>query len=347
MKKHSATVSTQSPIVVNVYRGPMVECQHMVNAVVSDASGNILKKWGNTEKPVYLRSAIKLLQSVPLIESGAADAFDLTDKELSLSCASHTGEPIHVAAVTAWLQKMGLTLDALECGAHWPTFPEAAYALAAEGKKPTAAHNNCSGKHAGFLTTALHLGEDLKGYIHLDHPVQKRLVKVLEDFTDLDLAEAPVGIDGCSIPTIGIPLSGAALAIARFANPERLPDERAAACRRLQNAIATEPEMIAGSDRLCTALNRSAKGAVVAKTGAEGVYLAALPNLGLGVAVKNIDGTTRGAEVALGQILQDLGVMTEEMHREIDAFVKPVQKNWNNITVGHMNVQADEQKGSN
>ena len=341
MKKHSSVDSAKPPVQVNVFRGPIVESRHYVNAAVSDASGNIIKSWGDVEKPVYLRSAIKPLQALPLIETGAVDAYGISEKELSLACASHTGEEIHTRAVMAWLDRMGLSLDDLECGSHWPTYRPAERALAEKGLQPTNAHNNCSGKHTGFLATALHLGEDHKGYIKLDHPVQKRLVKILEEFTEIDLSKAPVGIDGCSIPTLGIPLDRAALAIAKFANPEKLPESRRLACKRIQTAITNEPTMMAGSDRLCTALNGSAKGKVVAKVGAEGVYLAALPDLGLGIALKCVDGTTRAAEVALGGILEDLGAMTEEMHAEMDKYVHPIMHNWNAMEVGTMDAKLE------
>jgi len=336
MNKPSAGDIARNPFTVTVSRGPMVESRHNVIAVISDAEGSVLKSWGDVSSPVYLRSAIKPIQALPLLESGAADAFNLGAKEISLACASHTGEPIHVDAVTAWLKRIGLGIQDLECGSHWPTYDPAARALAVAGQEPTAAHNNCSGKHSGFLTTAVHLGEDPKGYINLDHPVQKRIVKTLEDFTGIDLTNAPTGIDGCSIPTIGIPLDRAALAFARFADPSKLSSERAAACRRIQNSIAEYPEMIAGSDRLCTALNGAAKGKVVVKTGAEAVFLAALPEQGLGIAIKALDGTTRGAEVALGALLDGLGAMTTEMHDACDPYVRPVLRNRNDIAVGHL-----------
>ncbi len=336
MNTRSSRDTASLPFTVEVTRGPMVESRHMVIAAISDANGRLVRSWGDVESPVYLRSAIKPLQALPLIESGAADAFNVSEKELSLACASHTGEPIHVAAVTGWLARMGLGIGDLECGSHWPTYDAAARALAAEGKEPTAAHNNCSGKHTGFLCTALHLQEGVKGYISLDHPVQQRIVRVLEDFTGLDLSRAPVGIDGCSIPTVGIPLDKAATAIARFADPAKLKADRAAACLRLQKAIAAHPEMIAGSYRLCTVINRAAKGRVIAKVGAEAVYLAALPEAGLGVAIKALDGTTRAAEVALGAILDELGVLDEEIHRAIDAYVRPELRNRNNRMVGEL-----------
>lgn len=336
MINHSSNNSASPPFTVKVTRGAMVESRHMVSAAVSDSSGKIVRSWGNVEDPVYLRSAIKPLQALPLIESGAADAFNVSEKELSLACASHTGEPVHVEAVTAWLDRLGLTIDALECGTHWPTYDPAARALASSGQEPTAAHNNCSGKHSGFLCTAVHLKESIKGYIDRDHPVQRRIVTVLEDFTDLDLSNAPVGIDGCSIPTIGIPLQQAALAFARFADPSKLSADRAAACARLQKAISKYPEMIAGSDRLCTAINGAANGRIVAKVGAEGVYLAALPKAGIGIAIKAVDGTTRAVDVALGAILDEIGILDDDIHRAIDPFVRPILRNRNNITVGEI-----------
>ena len=341
MIKHSSPDSARLPFTVTVTRGPMVESRHQVIAAISDAEGRLLKSWGNVESPVYLRSAIKPLQALQLIETGAADAFNVSEKELSLACASHTGEPVHVEAVTAWLKRIGLGIEDLECGSHWPTYDPAARALAAAGKEPTAVHNNCSGKHTGFLTTARHMGEETRGYIKLDHPVQRRIIRILQDFTGLDLGNAPIGIDGCSIPTIGVPLDKAALAFARFADPSKLDADRAAACHRLQKAISKYPQMIAGSDRLCTALNEAAKGKVVAKVGAEGVYLAALPEAGLGIAIKALDGTTRAVEVALGALLEELGVLDQDMHRIIDPYVRPVLRNRNNIVVGHLDAVFD------
>lgn len=341
MINHSSNNSASTPFTVAVTRGSMVESRHVVSAAVSDSSGRIVRSWGNVETPVYLRSAIKPLQALPLIESGAADAFKVSEKELSLACASHTGEPVHVEAVTAWLDRLGLGIEDLECGTHWPTYDPAARALAALGQEPTAAHNNCSGKHSGFLCTAVHLKEETKGYIGRSHPVQKRIVSVLEDFTDLDLTNAPVGIDGCSIPTIGIPLQNAALAFARFADPSKLSPDRAAACARLQAAISTYPEMIAGSDRLCTAINGAADGRVIAKVGAEGVYLAALPMQGIGIAIKAVDGTTRAVEVALGAILDELGVLDDDIHRAIDPFVRPILRNRNELTVGEIRAELE------
>jgi L-asparaginase II len=341
MINHSSSDFASNPFTVTVSRGPIVESHHNVIAAISDADGKLLRSWGDVENAVYLRSAIKPLQALPLVETGAADDLNVTEQELSLACASHNGEITHVDAVSDWLKRIGLGIDDLECGTHWPKFEAAALELAGAGFTPTAAHNNCSGKHSGFLSTAVHMKEKTQGYIHLDHPVQQRLVKVLEDFTDLDLSRAPIGTDGCSIPTIAIPLDKAALAIARFADPSKLEAGRAAACHRIQTAIAKYPHMIAGTDRLCTALDGAAHGKVIAKIGAEAVYLAALPELGLGIALKALDGADRAAEVALGALLDDLGVMTDDIRETADPYFHPILRNRNNIVVGHLEAVFD------
>lgn len=334
MKNNSVTQGSQQPLLIEVTRGDLVESRHYVNMVVSDAKGAIVQSWGDFESPVYLRSAIKPIQALPLIETGAAEACGATDKEISLACASHNGEERHVEAVIHWLDRLGLSIADLECGTHWPSRQMTSLELAAKGHQPSAAHNNCSGKHTGFLATALHMKEKTKGYIDLAHPVQQRIVKTLEDFTGLDLEDAPTGLDGCSIPTIAIPLRHAALAIARFADPSALGTDRASACRRIQNAIAAEPEMMAGLDRLCTDLNRAAKGRIIAKTGAEGVYLAALPDQGIGIALKAIDGSTRAAKAALGAALQHLGLMDDQLQEAVCNYTAPVLKNRNERVVG-------------
>ncbi|MEH6545256.1 MAG: asparaginase [Sneathiella sp.] len=341
MINNSSSDFASNPFTVTVSRGPIVESHHNVIAAISDADGKLLRSWGDVKNAVYLRSAIKPLQALPLVETGAADALNVTEQELSLACASHNGEASHVDSVRDWLKRIGLGIGDLECGTHWPKFEPAALELASAGFTPTAAHNNCSGKHSGFLSTAIHMKEITQGYIDLDHPVQQRIVKVLEDFTDLDLSRAPIGIDGCSIPTIAIPLDKAALAIARFADPSKLKADRAIACRRIQTAIAKYPHMIAGTDRLCTALDGAAQGTVIAKVGAEAVYLAALPELGLGIALKSLDGADRAAEVALGALLEDLGVMTDDIHKSADPYFHPILRNRNNIVVGHLKAVFD------
>src|SRR5581483_11860497 len=222
--------------------------------------------------------------------------------EIALACASHRGEPAHVARIEAWLARIGLGIADLECGAHSPSDEAAARALIRQDRAPSAAHNNCSGKHTGFLTTARHLGEPTRGYIAPDHPVQKRVAAVLEEMSGLDLSRAPRGTDGCGIPVIGISLRGMARAMARLSDTQRLPAERAVAAKRVLDAMAAAPLMVSGTGTFNTVVMTVAGTTVRLKTGAEGVYCAVLPGLGYGVALKIDDGAARASEVAVAAI---------------------------------------------
>lgn len=303
--------SLSYPVLAEVTRGPVVESRHIGCAVVMDAAGGVVAEWGDSTRLTFPRSSNKILQALPLVESGAADRFAVSPAELSLACASHRGEPAHVAAVIAWLSRLGLTPEALECGSHWPMDEESTLALARSGATPTPAHNNCSGKHTGFLTTALHLGEPLHGYTAYDHPVQQRITETLSAMMEVDLFAQPWGIDGCSIPTIAAPLKNLALAMAKCADPSRLPRPRADAARRLTEAMAREPFYMDGSLGFATRLIQTVGHKIVCKVGAEGVFTAILRDRGWGVALKVEDGTARGAEMALAAVLRALGVLTE------------------------------------
>ncbi len=306
------SAAASNPIMVEVTRGGSVESWHRASLAVVDAAGRVVLSAGSIETPVYGRSAIKPLQALPLIESGAAEAFDLSDAEVALACASHSGEARHVETVAAWLEKIGCTPADLECGTHLPYSEAAMTALLRGGAEPSTLHNNCSGKHTGFLTFALHTGVPTKGYIRFDHPVQQRILGVLESMAGLDLTSAARGIDGCGIPVIAMPLGNIALAMARLADPRDQPEARQAACARIVRAMAAEPFLVAGSDRYCTRAMKILKGRAVIKTGAEGMYCGAVPGEGLGFAIKVDDGAGRAAEAAVGQLLKRLGLIDED-----------------------------------
>ncbi len=323
-----------NPILVEVTRGPVVESRHRGSAAIVDTTGKVAKSWGDHTAAIYPRSAIKPLQAIPLVESGAAEAFGLGDSEIALACASHGGESRHAQKVAAWLAKIGLSGEDLECGAHWPMHEETTRAMAKAGETPTAIHNNCSGKHTGFLSTAVHKGEPTHGYIRFDHPVQQRTLGVLEAMCGIDLGNAPRGIDGCSIPTIAIPLENLAYGMARFGAPNDLPDSRAAACRRIAQAAAAEPFMVAGTGRYCTEVMTATGPVVLLKTGAEGVFCAAIPEYGLGVALKCDDGATRAAEIMMSAVLRHIGVLTEEMEAKLARRITMPLENRNGMHVG-------------
>lgn len=318
----------------------MVESHHRGAAAVVSTDGALVAAWGDVERPVYARSALKPLQTLPLIETGAAERFRLGEQEIALACASHGGELVHIECVTRWLKRIGLSVEDLECGPHLPLDQSAAAALLQAGQRPSALHNNCSGKHAGFLTTAVHLGEPTRGYIRPEHPVQQRLRQLLEELSGTDLKLAPTGVDGCGIPVIGVSLRATATAMARLAAPEALPAPRAAAARRIVGAMVAAPFMVAGSGRFCTRLMERCGAAVVLKTGAEGVFTAALPRRRVGIALKIDDGAGRAAEVAIGAVLRYLGVLTEADRRVLAELLEPAVHNRAGEPVGRMRAAA-------
>jgi L-asparaginase II len=318
----------------------MAESLHRGAAAVVDAAGAVVLRIGDIEQPIYPRSAIKPLQALVAVESGAA-AFELGDAEIALACASHSGEPRHVAVLSSWLARIGSGIDSLECGVHAPLDEIAALAIRRAGKSPTAAHNNCSGKHAGFITAARHLGHQVSGYVAYDHPVQQRLLSILEPMTGLDLGGAPRGVDGCGIPVIGIPLHNIALAMARLADPRDQPEWLAGAAGRIHRAMAAEPFMAAGSGRFDTRVIAETGGRALVKGGAEGVHCAALPSLGLGIALKIDDGATRASEVVMGLLLRHLGALTDDHSRHLSDLLEPVIRNRAGASVGCIVPGAD------
>ncbi|QDL91747.1 asparaginase [Paroceanicella profunda] len=314
----------EAAALVEITRGPFVEGTHRGHAVVCDARGSVLAAWGDPERITLPRSSVKILQAMPLVESGAADTAGLGTEQLALACASHNGAAIHTDRVAAWLDGLGLGEQDLRCGAQMPDDGPARQALRAAGQGPCQFHNNCSGKHAGFLTLNRHLGGDAQ-YVDPAHPVQRA---VLDAFEGLTGETSPgFGIDGCSAPNFAASLRGIAAAMARIAGAETVLDgTRRDAAIRLREAMALHPLLIAGEGRACSELVASlGKGAVV-KTGAEGVFIAILPEQGLGVALKIEDGATRASECALAALLVRLGV-ADPAHPMVEKRLNPHQLN--------------------
>jgi len=325
-----------APIAVEVTRGGMVESVHRAIVAICDAKGAIVHGWGEVERPIYARSAIKPLQTISVIESGAADAFALGDDEITLCCASHRGEDIHVDRVVPWLGRLGLGPDDLECGPQLPGNDAAAHMLLRAGKAPSRAHNNCSGKHSGMLTTAVHLGEPVAGYTRADHPVQTRLITFMEAFAEVDLSATARGVDGCGIPVFGAPLRAIAHGMAKLADPSGLSEERVAACRRIVKACAGNPRLISGTGTFNSLVLAETGMRCLLKGGAEGVYTAALPDLGLGVCLKIDDGAGRGSAAAMLAVLRHLGVLDEAAADRIDTAVVREVRNWAGTLVGEI-----------
>ncbi len=338
----AGTATAANPVLVETMRGDAVESWHRGAFAVVDGEGRVVLSAGHIDRAIYPRSAIKPLQALAMAESGAVEAFGLGDRELALACASHNGEEVHARAVESWLKRIGLSESDLECGSHLPYDEGTARALLSAGQEAGPLYNNCSGKHAGFLTAAKQLGYPTKGYIDLTHPVQQRVLGIMEQMTGLDdLTTAPCGIDGCGIPTIAVPLGNLALAMARFADPADQPEGRRTACARIRKAMAAEPYMVAGKNRFCTQIMQVTGERALIKIGAEGVYCGALPELGLGIAVKADDGAGRAAETIMGRLLTALKVLSAAESEELrDVLVAPI-RNRARKRVGEVRPAAD------
>lgn len=327
-------------LLVEVLRNGTVESRHFGAAVVCDFKGNVVESWGNIEQLIFPRSALKPMLAIHLLESGASDRYSLSDAELSLACSSHQGELIHQNLVESWLSRLGLSEEHLACGPVLPEDTESAHKLLASGQQGCRIHHNCSGKHAGFLTTALHLNLSLDNYHLLEHPLQQLSLDILSDLADVDLNQYAMGIDGCGLPAPTMPLIQLGRAMARFANPTDLSDTRAQAIYRLHEAITNEPLYVAGRGMVVTELNDVTKGAVLAKTGAEGIVTAALPDQGLGIALKIADGSERARSVALLAILDHLNILSDEEKHKLESHITPTIVNSRGLTVGEIRPAA-------
>lgn len=315
-----------------IWRGPFLESVHKGHAVICDAGGDIVRAWGDPQALIYPRSAAKMIQALPLLTSGAADKYGLSGEQLALACASHTGAAIHTDRVRAWLAQLKLVDDDLRCGRQMPTDAQASRDLIRADAGPCQFHNNCSGKHCGFLTLNAHMqaGPD---YELIDHPVQQACLAAFEEVTDQ--TSPGYGIDGCSVPNFATTMHGLARAMAFFAAAREGEGRMRTAAWRLGAAMMAHPDLVAGEGRACTGLMRAMGGRVAVKTGAEGVFVAILPQQRLGVAVKIADGATRGAECAIAAILVGLGVL-EADHPATRQFMTPVLRNWRGIETGAM-----------
>jgi L-asparaginase II len=332
---------TANPILVEQTRGDYVENRHRGSFVISDANGNIIAAGGDISRPVFPRSAIKSMQALAMVSSGAIDRFELSDEELALACASHHGEDVHVQGVTGFLGHLGLSVDNLECGAHQPSNGKAREALRAAGAKPSALHNNCSGKHSGMLSVARALGVPTEHYVDRDHPVQLAVRKAIETVIGEPLSIDRCGTDGCSIPTWAAPLSGFARGFARMATGEGLPPDLASAAQRIFNAATSHPLLVAGTDHFDTLVMVVFGGRLMHKGGAEGVQCGAIRNKGWGYALKCDDGNMQASIVMAANLLLRFAEPDEAQAELLSRFARQVVKNVRGTEVGEMRATAE------
>ncbi len=317
---------------VEVVRGGVVESRHFGSAAVVDADGVLIASAGDPQALTFLRSAAKPFQALPLVEEGVVDAFRLTPAELALCCASHEGEAAHVDGARSILRKSGSDESLLRCGAHAPYSSAAALKLAASGQPPEPIHNNCSGKHAGMLALAQHMGWDPHDYHLLEHPVQQRMFDEVCRWTGLRRSEVRVGVDGCGVSCFAAPLDRMARAFARFGDRA----EHGGSPHAVIDAMTGEPFMVGGTGRACTDVMAAGRGSVFVKLGAEGVYGGGIPSKGLGFAIKVADGGRRAVEVALVRLLECLDVFSATQLQAVKGHGSPVLRNTRGEEVGEL-----------
>jgi L-asparaginase II len=312
-----------NPLIVEVTRGSNIESVHLVDIALVDGTGNLIEGWGESSRPTLPRSSLKPIQATPLITEGVADSEGLGAEQLAVACSSHSGEAAHVQVVDRWLERLGFSHNVLECGAHVPSNADAARELMLSGIEPDSRHNNCSGKHTGFVSLSKHFDLDVSGYISPEHPVMKRFITpAIEDFCRIDLNDQVPGVDGCGVPVWSVPLDHLAGGWSQL--------RARGSGRRLLQAMIEEPFLVAGTDRACTRLMEAAAGDAAVKTGAEGVFCGVDLREGFAFALKARDGQARAAEVAAEWVLDRLGC--------IDFNVPKPLQNWAGTHIGEIRV---------
>ncbi|MCX7979082.1 MAG: asparaginase [Bdellovibrionaceae bacterium] len=330
-------MKSKIPLRVEVTRGNLVESVHEVIAVVVDARGTVDGHWGNINYLVMPRSAIKMLQALPLVEGGFLEKFGLDEKALALACASHAGEKQHITVLADWMNKIKIKEGDLVCGAAYPSHEATRLEMQKKGVPPSSIFHNCSGKHLGIITTCLGLGENPAGYHRYEHPAQVRLRKVLSDLLRIQLDKCGWGIDGCGIPTYAVPLQSLAVGMLSFINSTMFP-VRDAALAKIREAAVGNPQLLSGTGESVAEIISATQGRVILKSGAEGVFCALLPQKKQALALKVVDGGRRAAEVALLHICRLLGAISEAEFSNLRKIANPELTNSRGDRVGEIRV---------
>lgn len=330
---------------VEVSRGGIVESSHQGVAAVANVHGDVLAVWGSADHVTFLRSSAKPFQGIPLVESGAAAHYGLTEQELAIICASHAGSDEHVAVIHSILQKIGLGESDLRCGTHIPFDSTTSRKLIAAGEEPTALRHNCSGKHAGMLALAQYLDAPIQTYLALDSPVQQLIMNTFAEMVSMKSGDIIVGIDGCSAPNFAVPMGKAAIAYARLIDPGQFSSKRAESCRTIVKAMTAYPEMVSGEGRFDTRLMKVTSTRLLSKGGAEGFQGIGLPaeslefgSPALGVVLKVLDGDVgnRARSVATIALLEGIGVLPEQERAQLNELDSRTIFNQSGLPVGEI-----------
>lgn len=332
---------------VRVWRGGRIESLHVVHAVVADREGHLRSVHGDPGRRAWIRSSAKPIQVLPLVEEGLVERFGFTGPELAVMVASHGAQPFHLEAVRSILRRADLDPELLRCGPHPPLDEGAAAELRRSGREPEPIHNNCSGKHAGMLAVCRAMGWPLETYLEPDHPLQERIHRTIADLAGLTPSDVPVAVDGCGAPTFFLPVWAMATACARLAAADRERDtDRGRAIGLVLDAMASHPDYVAGTGRVDTDLMARAGRRVVVKTGAEGVFVAALREPGLGMALKVADGARRAQDVALIELLVSAGALDEPTAAGLAGHRRPDIRNHAGRVVGRIDARLPLGSGS-
>lgn len=319
-----------------VTRGTLVENVHRGVYAVVDSAGQIIARGGDVNYISYLRSAAKPIQALPVVESGAADHLALTEEELAIITASHSGEEAHRSTVASLLRKIGVGVEALHCGTHTPFHRTTATQLLLNGMKPDVLHCSCSGKHSGMLALCRYKGWSFDSYYAPEHPVQRLMLSYISQITEEPEDKIVIGIDGCGVPVFGVPVYRMAYAYARLASPLSFSPERQTACRRVSGAMMKYPVLVAGTNRFCTDLMIAAEGRIMAKDGTDGVFCLGIPDKGWGIAVKVEDGSMRVLEPVIVSILEQLSILEPGQLARLEKYSRPEIKNYRQEIIGQM-----------
>ena len=322
----------KSQIMCEIWRGSYLESVHTGMAVICDKDGEISHQWGDPNALILPRSSAKMIQAIPLIISGAEKKFSIGEDLLALACASHNAAEIHLSRVLGWLSHLGFSETDLRCGPQPSKDPYVKKQMLEKGQSPCQIHNNCSGKHAGFPSVSRHLKAGPE-YTDPDHPVQLMVMDVFQELTQNKVDG--ITIDGCSAPNPAIPLYSLAKAMSWFATAHKRDDQLSKAALKLRSAMVNYPELVAGELRACTNLMKACEKKAILKTGAEGVFVAILPELEKGIALKIFDGGTRASECAIASLLIQLGVLNPN-HPTALAYTHAPILNWRKIQTGMM-----------
>ena len=334
-----------SPVkMVEVWRGPLVECMHHGVAAVANAAGEIIEGWGDIGLETFPRSALKPIQAIALVETGAYQARGLTSRHLAMACASHRGQPIHTELVSAWLADLGLDQNALACGPDHPSDEASAAAAIRDGHPTQRIYHNCSGKHCGFLTVAKHQGWAVEGYAHIDHPAQQLYLDSLSELLGRDAHALPFGVDGCALPAAAVTMKDMAVMMARYAAARVSSPSRRDAILAIHDAMRRHPEYISGTGQPGVELARVTRGRIIMKTGAEGFMMVFIPDQGLSAVVKIMDGNARARVPALIAVLSAVGLLDEREQRELAPLAAPPVLNSVGAEVGRICVCGFEVK---